>query len=373
MRHARQQEQAQHGIAFRRGHGDTHAVEIVQRHQRADMGIGPAVIEDQLAAIGREGRQIGIVGIVELAGLRFLLRHRFGEGEGLHRPWRDGIGREEQMVDRLHGDHAAHCAPCRRCGHEDADPVQLAPRHGRADFQRFAVFIACALIDQARGFDLGGGQALAGLIGPLAQDRGGIDMAGARIGDLAIHQPVEPVTGFQRGGMQRRQIGGQQDRLTLGIGVGAGQPCVMEGILRGEGQRRGARGNAVEVTRVTLRFDQRLASAVAASGEVAVARRLTIEHMDQRLGGHGGSVDPALGEILALLQVVAPAHVIALMAHVGAGHDDGAVGDGAQPWACPHRCADRRKARRSRFADSAGSSRSWADGPRNGLPDQWCR
>ncbi len=95
---------------------------------------------------------------------------------------------------------------------------------------------------------------------------------------------------------------------------------MIQGFLHLEVERRGSGNDAVEIVRVTLCFDQRLATAVRAATEVGILRFASIECGDQFLRGQRSEVHTTMGEIGAFLWVIAKMLICRQMAHVGRGH-----------------------------------------------------
>ena len=213
--------------------------------------------------------------------------------------------------------------------YEHADPFQFAAGHKRADFEPLAGVAARAIVDRAYRGDLNIGEAFARLgVAVAASDRGSFEVAGPRIGNLSVGQPVEPVAGLEDRIVQQRHVGGGQNRLAVGTSVGLRQPAMVERVLDGKIERGRTRGNAVVIGRIALRGDKRLAATVRTAREIGKARHLPVERLDQGLGSKRGDVVATVGEVDPLVSIFAPGSAHAMMAHVVAGQRDRAVGDG---------------------------------------------
>ena len=152
MTHAGHQKHPDKARTLVSAHFGPDTLVIVDGVQRADVRIGPAVIKDQLAAMHRKGRQIGVIGAVQRA--RGFFGGIFGVGE---REIGDCIGRvraEQQVVDGVQRHARAADFAVGGAGDENTDPFQFAACLQRADLQPLACIAARAVIDRADGCDL---------------------------------------------------------------------------------------------------------------------------------------------------------------------------------------------------------------------------
>ena len=327
--HAGDEVQAREGVGLRLSADDGgHAVVVAERAECTDGRVGPAVIEQQLAAALLIRTKVRVERAENVA-------HRLHAGEVCGK--RQCAPRERGIVvvegEGAHvrlGEVVAARQATARVG-ERAVRLRLrilrprnprAPAGGAALVSRreapgidLAVRQAGAAVDLAHHVELASVEAAGGRAAAAGQHVG-IERAARRVGDESIHEPVGLVTRVECGlrdefdGVLRQEVFGPGQHLLVDQ-----RTAHLHGCAGG----RVARDDAVEVVGIPLHLHQGLAAAVRTAVKVGVRNRLPVERRREGLACHRGDMGAAIAVVDLLRTVRHPGRVVARVARIRRG------------------------------------------------------
>src|SRR3954470_10095753 len=292
-------------------------IEVRDRSIRRDHGVAPTGVLDQLAAA-----------VHELGDVR--ARRGGHRRDELLDVVVDAREVDVRRVTPLRGvpiypiyvvaDENAVAAVVREVGIEESLRAELGAR---------VALLSRDLVVRAGVHRLDGGELLRSeRVVALGAQRVDVEVAGARVGDLAVDQAVDRIALFEHALRNRRALRGAYcGRLSEHRGQDLAGPYQPEKDIRVKLRRRTG-DDAVEELRIVLRHHHRLPAAVGAALEVRMRDRLVVERLAKRLRRGRYVVMRAQAPVLHLLRMTErPARVLAaVMAHVAAGRDE-AVAD----------------------------------------------
>src|SRR5580765_171660 len=276
-----------------------HGLVVLDRTRCGNGGVSPAVVLNEFPARGSERPQVGAGRVEDGAGLRVGDGHVAVEVEHPKIPLRvleyrrAVIAVAESELDRSRG--------VRR---RDPGGPPARYRFGPERLSDEDAFVGPGidrpLVDLLERIDLRLGQAV-GRVRTLAEKRGRIELAGARILNQTVSDAVQAIACGHDSALDNRELGGR-DRA-----VRRGEHCALVPNERREQVRPvvrgGAREDADEVFRKALRLHQRFAAAVGASVEVAPLRVAAVKRADDRFRLQRGFMYGAIAEVDQFLRV----------------------------------------------------------------------
>ncbi len=297
-----------HGGGSRRASGLEDGIVVIDGVLRCDEPVGEAVIEDEFAAAGEEGIEVGI-GCGEGSAVDLLRDGDIAvEVEGAGGP----LGVFEDDVSEVRASNRkpwrGEGVPCDlAAGFEAGEDLFVGARVGRAG------------VDFARGFDLFGRETGGGF-GAFALGDCGIEVAGEGIPDDAILDAVGCVAGIECGLMEDgellvRQIAGGREVGGLFNPDGAGEEMLK--VIGG-----GSGDDAVEVVRVALSFHEALPASGGAAIPVGALLRFAIEGGDDCFGFYGRLVLGAItvvDDLFRMAEGEASVGVVTMVTGIGGG------------------------------------------------------
>ena len=273
-------------------------VELDGGHGR-DARIGPAVVENRLAAPLHEGGHVGIVrpGHTRIPGR--VRRQHVGRIVDVEIAYQVQTG----VLKPCAGDHVAAPRGLRivAVGAEKSLPALPAVAFATREASRvnpFAGFGDGSFVDLADKIELTLAQAHGRCLGSAALQHSGIEAALARIVDDAIHDSIVRIAGCQRALMDEINLcRGQGLTLLRKAGVLLRHPDLGH-VQAGQRKHGSAGDDTVEIPGIALHGLESLASAGRTAKVIGVLRPVRVVGIHQLLANLGGEVNGSVPEIL---------------------------------------------------------------------------